>query len=246
VSSLRVECRYCPSVFLSSEDLESHEQLSHNICSKCNHRFSDWSELKYHFHKHHCAYVCDGCDGIWNTAAAFKQHEVAFNVCKMCERHFDTPSNLIHVSQCRILLLTQTRLIVNVQHELTHRKPMYACLACTRDFTTYGGMIIHLESGACPSQIQASDLAYTTAICFQGAKFFIYKQDQEDIKQGVDLLQVLREQGGSTLIFCCPTCNSQFPKLSSMFMHVESPACSQQLGEGAVGKLQTWLCHRHG
>jgi hypothetical protein len=107
-------------------------------------------------------------------------------------------------------------------------------------------MIIHLESGACPSGIDAYDLAHTTAICFQGAKFFIYKEDREAIKQGIDLLRMFREQGGSTLIFCCPTCNSKFPKLSSMFMHVESPACSQELGEGAIEKLQTWLYKSHG
>ena len=136
-------------------------------------------------------------------------------------------------------------LIVYVQHELTHRTPVYDCLACPRTFTTYSGMIIHLESGACSSRIDAYDLAVTTAICFQGAKFFIYKSDQEAIKQGIDMLRELREQGRSTLIFRCPTCDHKFPKLSSMFMHVESPACPQELGEGAVGKLQTWLFKSH-
>lgn len=74
----------------------------------------------------------------------------------------------------------------------------------------------------------------------------MHKEDREAIKQGIDLLRIFREQGGSTLVFCCPTCGTNFSKLSSMFMHVESPACSQQLGEGAVGKLQTWLSNCHG
>jgi hypothetical protein len=34
--------------------------------------------------------------------------------------------------------------------------------------------------------------------------------------------------------------------LSSLFMHVESPACGQGLEEGAIGKLKKWLENRHG
>jgi hypothetical protein len=41
--------------------------------------------------------------------------------------------------------------------------------------------------------------------------------------------------------FKCPTCDTQLPKLSSLFQHVETMACSQTLDEGAIGKLRRYL-----
>jgi hypothetical protein len=106
-------------------------------------------------------------------------------------------------------------------------------------------MIIHLESGACDSKVNESDLVYSAALCFQWAKYFISPSDRKILLEGHDLLGMLREQYTSTLIFKCPTCINKFPKLSSLFMHVESPTCSQTLDDGAIVKLRNWFAKRH-
>jgi hypothetical protein len=67
---------------------------------------------------------------------------------------------------------------ITPQHELTHRSPTYACLGvnCDRSFTTYGGMILHLEANTCPSQIDIVDLGYSAAKCFQWSKFIVDRE----------------------------------------------------------------------
>jgi hypothetical protein len=43
----------------------------------------------------------------------------------------------------------------------------------------------------------------------------------------------------------CPTCGVCFPKLTSLFQHVESSACSQTLNDGAIGNLRRFLKSRY-
>jgi hypothetical protein len=104
-------------------------------------------------------------------------------------------------------------------------------------------MILHLEANTCPSQIDIVDLGYSAAKCFQWSKFIV----DSEIRDLLLANQFVYDQPGypGLLVFECPTCRVEFPKLSSLFMHVESPACAQGLGEGAIGKLRKWLVNRH-
>ncbi|KAF1834726.1 hypothetical protein BDW02DRAFT_630228 [Decorospora gaudefroyi] len=219
------ECYFCTSYFDSIIERELHEQNSHNMCRECRIIFDSWVELKAHCRKFSCAHVCEGCGqqgNLFFKPEMYERHVELGNVCPTCDKHFGTNPNLIH-------------------HELTHREPDYECLACNRHFTTYGGMIIHLESGACSSQTDELELATAAARCYQWAKYFESKNDREALIWGYDVLHDKRQQWGQVMFFRCPTCDHNFPKLSSLFMHVESPACNQQLDEGAIGKLQKYL-----
>jgi hypothetical protein len=42
-------------------------------------------------------------------------------------------------------------------------------------------------------------------------------------------------------LFQCPACQHRFPKLSGLFIHVESPSCSQSLTDGAMQQLGAFL-----
>ena len=109
--------------------------------------------------------------------------------------------------------------------------------------------MIHLEP-ATYENIVESDLIHSTALCFQWNKLFLFKRNRDQAAQGYNMADELVQEvrmgsPGDNYILKCPTCDSRFPKVFSMFMHVESPACGAKLGEGAVGKLQTWLVKRH-
>ncbi|KAF1941500.1 hypothetical protein EJ02DRAFT_444794 [Clathrospora elynae] len=178
---------------------------SHDICPNtgCRLQYASWVDLKYHCWESGCRIVCNGCGRreilYPNDGERYWQHVRVENICTKSERHFTTPSNLTH-------------------HELTHRKPIFACLDYQRNFTLYGGMIIHLESGVCPSQIGELDLAESAALCYQCARFTLWLQ---------------RALGTAWAIW-------------DLFMHVEFPACSQTLDDGIIRKLRVWPRNRHG
>ncbi|KAF2729121.1 hypothetical protein EJ04DRAFT_502886 [Polyplosphaeria fusca] len=218
-------CHLCKQDFVSKHALHQHVCTSprHWPCNKCPFRGQSRAELMHHYRETSCLIVCEGCDGGagagWEPdSPEYWEHIARDHVCAECGRHFQNESNLQH-------------------HLLTHREANIKCLACDRKFTTYGGMIIHLEWGTCVSGINALDLNKSAAICFQWRKWIdkIYRQD---------LLQHTPFEPG-VYPFKCPTCEAPLPKLSSLFMHVASPACSQGENGKMMKKLKRWLWKRH-
>ena len=128
------------------------------------------------------------------------------------------------------------------QHMITHRQPDIECYGCYRTFTTYGGVILHLESGACESGYDIIDINESAARCYLWRHFIKpeyhhYMLECEDPQDYYD---------SKIFPFICPTCEAVFPKLSSLFMHVASASCSQRMDTGVIGKLKHWLSTRHG
>lgn len=63
---------------------------------------------------------------------------------------------------------------------------------------------------------------------FQWKKFFIHTDDCQHAHDGDNDFKFKREHVGHDVRFYkCPTCDGSFPKLSSLFMHVESPVGCQ-------------------
>lgn len=105
-------------------------------------------------------------------------------------------------------------------------------------------MILHLESGNC--SVDELDLGQSVAMCFQWKHFLIDAQDRESLRDGRDILTALRSvHGPGELFYKCPVCDQRFPKLSGLFMHVESPACGATFTNGSMAKLLKWLENRH-
>jgi hypothetical protein len=102
-------------------------------------------------------------------------------------------------------------------------------------------MIIHLESGSCPSEIDIFDLNESAAMCFQWKAYL--DEDYRDELLNRDDLQ--SEYSGTVYPFRCPECDVGFTKLSGLFQHVCSKACNQVLYGGKIGKLIKWLENRH-
>ncbi|KAF2252188.1 hypothetical protein BU26DRAFT_421026, partial [Trematosphaeria pertusa] len=200
----------------------------HNECPVCDFDGETWDELLDHCREEGCRTVCRGCDGghgsHWESECdAYWEHLDEHNVCTQCERHFSTPDNLTH-------------------HRLTHCAATYECLGCDRKFKTYGGMIIHLEYGTCDSGVDHLDLNATAAECRMWSHF-IDEDYREDMLDSNDLQDIYSDK---VYPYKCPTCDAAMPKLSSLFQHVESPACGQTLNEGAIGRLRRFLYSRYG
>lgn len=102
-------------------------------------------------------------------------------------------------------------------------------------------MIIHLESGTCPSGIDHIDLNKSAAMCHQW-KAYLDKEYRVDLLERRDLESEYYE---AVYPFECPGCDSYFTKLSGLFQHVCSKACHQDLHSGKIDKLVRWLEVRH-
>ncbi|KAH7399473.1 hypothetical protein BKA66DRAFT_165403 [Pyrenochaeta sp. MPI-SDFR-AT-0127] len=197
--------------------------MAHWLCPECGIDMQDRTSLMTHHRNTGCLFVCDGCsDGAgfaWSRdCPEYWDHVVNEHVCTICGQHFDSESYLWH-------------------HSLTHRAATVKCLACPRKFTTYSGMIIHLEAGTCNSGIDALDLNKSAAICYQWRKW-IAKDCRSDLKR------YMRFKSG-VLPFRCPVCKASLPKLSSLFNHIATSSCAQRPGCGVTRKLKRWLWRRH-
>ena len=72
---------------------------------------------------------------------------------------------------------------------MVHLDPSVECHGCYRIFTTYAGMIIHLESGSCDSSINVLVLNESAALRYQW-KRYIDEDYHEDMVDGYDLYLV--------------------------------------------------------
>ncbi|KAH7067544.1 hypothetical protein BKA63DRAFT_479464 [Paraphoma chrysanthemicola] len=227
------ECDYCHAVYLDTQwQVMQHQLKVHFVCPLCPTKYTSWYALKEHCRESEHSRVCDGCYAggkIWLfDSSGYTRHIVEQNVCEQCERHFGSHSNLTN-------------------HKLTHLDPVYACSGCPRKFTTYGGRIIHWESGSCTSGVGEFGLGYHAARCFQWKKYFVRRIDRAHLLLRFDIFHdALEHYGSDARFYKCPTCDRRFSKLSGLFMHVESESCSQTLDGGAIGKLRVYLSKRHG
>lgn len=120
---------------------------------------------------------------------------------------------------------------------LVHMDHTIECYGCYRTFKTFPHMILHLESGACPSNINTQELNKIAAQCLQWQKY-IDGYYREAMLVGRDLDEYYSYQ---TLPFECPECGTGFPNLSSLFQHASSRTCEQTMSLGAIGELVHWL-----
>jgi hypothetical protein len=86
-------------------------------------------------------------------------------------------------------------------------------------------MLIHLESGACACEVDASDIDEIARERYQPRHYIAG-----------------RVEG---YMWPCPGhgCGREFTNVSGLFQHIESPACEEGYGEGTglVGQLRAWI-----
>lgn len=124
---------------------------------------------------------------------------------------------------------------------MVHLERSIECHGCYQTFSTYPAMILHLESGACESEIDIIDLNASAAMCFQWKAYL----DEEYRNELLARCDIHSEYSEAVYPFNCPGCGTDFTKLSGLFQHVYSKACNQGLYEGKIGKLVRWLEVQH-
>jgi hypothetical protein len=94
------------------------------------------------------------------------------------------------------------------------------CYGCYEKFKAFSGMLLHLESGSCPSGTDIDDIDDLADQCYQSHKY-------------------IDEDGD----YICPACNRDFSKLSGLYQHVEdSPDCSYLKESGrCLAKLEHYI-----
>ncbi|OCK82209.1 hypothetical protein K432DRAFT_324652, partial [Lepidopterella palustris CBS 459.81] len=214
------ECDRCDRSFGSQRALQQHidDSSRHHICKICNYDADGRSDLLEHWRDVGCVKVCQGClmgflDWSWHCRVD--------HVCPTCHCHQENENNL-------------------AQHMLVHLPRDLECWGCYRMFSTLPGMIIHLESGSCLSNINKADLNESAAMLYQWNKIIQSQQWRDRLLSRDDL-----DSYDSPQPFRCPGCGATFRLLSGLFQHVGSPACDQELEKGAMKKLVRWLKNRY-
>ncbi|RMZ69222.1 zinc finger protein [Pyrenophora seminiperda CCB06] len=219
------DCSLCDRQFSTLWQFLQHcdNSPNHPRCPVCGFVGCTWKEFLEHYRETDHRTVCRGCIGHWAPESwGYDDHLEDENVCPTCEMHFNSPSNLAH-------------------HEMVHLEKSEECFGCSRTFSTYPAMILHVEAGTCTTGLNKLDLNRSAAMCFQW-KAWLNEEYRDDL---LDLRDTEEDYCEPVRPFKCPECDVEFTKLSGLFQHVYSQACQQGLFEGKVGRLVKWLHNRH-
>ncbi|KAL2783495.1 hypothetical protein BJX66DRAFT_127263 [Aspergillus keveii] len=200
-------CEKCSRVFVPTAARDAHfrESSRHNICPTCG-RLQDFdtpAELARHLEEFH--FCCTSCSPYvyHDSPEELRRHDVAqHNLCIKCGDYFGNANNLL-------------------MHQQRHQPRTMRCYGCDHTFKSFSGMLIHLESGACASQMTEDQIDALAHRCYQSRKYVL---------RGLD--------GGEGWMYKCPTCYREFMKLSALYQHAEDV---MDCGHGCLDKLQVWI-----
>ncbi|KAL2830135.1 hypothetical protein BJY01DRAFT_120863 [Aspergillus pseudoustus] len=202
-------CERCSRVFISLQARNSHLQGSkkHYICPKCPHvqDFKAFQELQDHLVESH--YFCPDCKLYYSSFDKLQEHDIArHHLCITCGDYFANKNNL-------------------QMHQQKHQPRTMECYGCYRCFKTISGVLIHLESGSCVSEVTEEELDDIARECYQSGKY---------IYTGFE---------GGEWLYRCPSCDYTFAKLSALYQHAEDVLlCSSLLsGDGCLAKLARFI-----
>ncbi|KAF2493929.1 hypothetical protein BU16DRAFT_528113 [Lophium mytilinum] len=220
-------CESCDRRFVDQLALYQHLASSskHSLCGNCMIDFASGQGLREHWRQDHCMHLCDGCDTGFGTADEFIAHANACHVCPQCHRHNLNANNLEF-------------------HRRTHLPATIPCLSsvCDRVFTTFSGMMLHLDSSACLSGLSPVLLNHSVATSevwphFVHATWRPYLVDYVDINADIDY---------DLPPFKCPGCTQGFGFVSAMFQHWGSSCCDHEEVIGVMMEFVSYLRERHG
>ncbi|KAL3459552.1 hypothetical protein BJX64DRAFT_264544 [Aspergillus heterothallicus] len=202
-------CARCCRVFASIQARNSHLQDSnkHHICPKCPGTQDFESSLALQNHLEESHYFCPDCKLYHNSFEKLQEHDVAqHHLCITCGDYFANKNNL-------------------QMHQQKHQPRNMECYGCHRCFKTISGILIHLESENCASEVTEEEIDDLARQCYQSGKY---------INTGCE---------GEGWSYRCPNCNYTSAKLSALYQHAEDVlSCSPLLSEnGCLAKLARFI-----
>ncbi|KAI8648646.1 hypothetical protein NCS57_01476300 [Fusarium keratoplasticum] len=185
------ECLRCQRDFRSRAAKEQHirDSSRHNVCHICRVRdYEEAYELDNHLEADH--HFCVECGEQFHTAGLFEQHDIdVHNLCSICGRHFNSASNLNN-------------------HKITHAAKDIECAGCYRRFATNSAMMLHLEAGTCPSEVDCLTIDELASECRQ-SQYYSCNDPNYDYE--------------------CPSCETPFRYMSGLLQHIENGPCDEDL-----------------
>ncbi|PIL25652.1 transcription factor [Ganoderma sinense ZZ0214-1] len=140
-SSMHHICYDCNKDFALNTALIQHFTQSprHHYCRSCDEHFDDWDDLYDHYDEAH--YYCRICNQVYESEPGLHEHRRivhADEYCVPCKRMFRDTNALRHH-----------------QRSTLHQGRTIACpmRGCSRSFVSRAALVLHLESGGCPSRI---------------------------------------------------------------------------------------------
>ncbi|KAL3256745.1 hypothetical protein ABHI18_007350 [Aspergillus niger] len=146
----------------------------------------------------------------YDSAEKLREHDVdEHHLCVKCEKYFANKNNF-------------------EMHQQKHQPRTMECCGRYKTFKSFSGVLIHLGSGGCSSNITEDDLDDLARECYQSRK---YINDE-------------LEDGG--WLYTCPHCVTEFSKLSALYQHAEDvPSCSYLAKDhGCLVKLKRFISRK--
>ncbi|KAF7597384.1 hypothetical protein BBP40_006326 [Aspergillus hancockii] len=163
----------------------------------------------------HCEYTsrhewCAQCQRVFTSFAAKNSHLKCATVhqlrCKVCDRAFRNENDWR-------------------MHQQTHQPRDQECYAddCTMLFKTFSGMLIHLESGSCPSGVDEDRVDYLARSYYNRT----FAQTDSD----------------GAWRYMCPGCERVYRTLSGLFQHAEDAVnCGRFMaGSGCLERVRQFI-----
>jgi len=231
-------CDRCDRYFPHDRALEQHEQNSnmHNICYGCNRDFETLFQLKQHWVASPRHHYCQKCDEHFDDGDDLEEHyEDAHYYCPSCRRIFDSALGLHehnrqshpYCPDCRRLFQSDTHLRSHLRSGL-HAGATVPCPGrdCNKMFVSGAALILHLESGTCPSRITRLQVDRVVAqydrqhIITNPSRMIGYGDSSSE--RTVETWATERAWNGSA--YECFMCHRQYRTLVSLNQHLASPA----------------------
>ncbi|RPD70229.1 hypothetical protein L226DRAFT_539082 [Lentinus tigrinus ALCF2SS1-7] len=212
-------CDACELDFASAPALAQHyaQSARHPYCQRCEELFDDWEDLYEHYGDAH--HYCDKCNRVFDLAVALADHRRQKHdddddvvCCSPCKRTFKDANALQH------------------HHRSTlHQGRTVACpmQRCTRSFVSRAALVLHLESGACPSRITRAMVNRIVAALDTGGVITNPARLIGDVRGGGGgsaTRSWATEHAWNGTQYECYVCHRTFATLPRLDQHLGSPA----------------------
>ncbi|ESZ97220.1 hypothetical protein SBOR_2385 [Sclerotinia borealis F-4128] len=197
-------CHPCDRYFASERSYDQHIENSsaHYVESSSDEYSSSDEELQFE---------CDGCyDLLWSLDARENHHVFAHSdrYCIPCERMFGNENNLMQH-----------------QHSKVHMGTSIKCPFCPTNYPTASALIIHLESGSCPSGMNRARI--NAEIRRLDSNHIITSRLLEYPSSNTPSIATQRSWNGQ--YYECYLCSRQCTTLQALNQHLQSPAHEQKV-----------------
>ncbi|GBE86770.1 hypothetical protein SCP_1000120 [Sparassis crispa] len=214
-------CSDCSKDFTTRTGLIQHYLQSprHHYCQRCDRHFDSQHYLVTHLERAH--YYCHPCNAIFESSLGLEDHNRQKHwYCISCKRVFQSESNL------------NSHLRSSV-----HQPSAYACPGrnCGMTFISHAALILHWESGACPSGVTREGVDRVAVRIDRGgiitnpARLIRGPDGQTTAPSSTSVETWATERSWNGSSYECFLCHRTYRTLHALNMHLRSPAHADRI-----------------